>query len=721
MTMSSPQEITQPTSYLCGNCNTENAANAKFCEGCGHHLTEPCSDCGTTVSLSQKFCGKCGANLVKANQQRYGGYEKKLIEAVKQTKLHEYEHALALIENLCQLNDYRFRTVAEQAATAASKIKKLRDQTSEDAARKISEARKALAEEDSAKVVSLLEQVPSALRDAEIERIFQRAKATVGETRALQDELRSGIADKNWLLVGGLLEQILALFPEESRYQELSRKVREKLVRNAKSSIAKGKFAAALESFHAIPSYASTEDLEKLVTSTSKASWCAEQVSNEPFATAILGRIALEHAKSAPSFQPAEQQVKDIAARIKSHQVTTRCPLPRWKPSNRSWLGGEFLLLGHPQMHALGKHEAFRLHPGQLSVALGLALQGLGHGRIKGQFGIKKKKLLGSRRKKSNLCWGLDVGSASLKAVLLEETNGEITVLDTFVETLAIPTCRKTTESDSPTHQLLPALMKFAQEKNTNDISVWAGFPSSETATHFISIPSLKEKLTQQLIEKEISHKVPLSREDIEVVEWIGDAAPESLRGRPVTLSIARKQYLQDYREMLTTAGIAVSGLQSNSLALLNFVTCEFTELAECDADNSDADHAVTSEEEEDAIAFLDCGASSTTLLIASRRDHWFLTLEKGSEAVNSLIARSAKVTSEKAEQLKRNPAELTDPAKQYATVERSFLESRARLEIALGEMLKKNEQLSITATWCLGGGSLTHQWMRLVTAQEES
>ena len=169
---------------------------------------------------------------------------------------------------------------------------------------------------------------------------------------------------------------------------------------------------------------------------------------------------------------------------------------------------------------------------------------------------------------------------------------------------------------------------------------------------------------------------------------------------------------------MLTTAGIAVSGLQSNSLALLNFVTCEFTELAECDAD-----HAVTSEEEEeeDAIAFLDCGASSTTLLIASRRDHWFLTLEKGSEAVNSLIARSAKVTSEKAEQLKRNPAELTDPAKQYATVERSFLESRARLEIALGEMLKKNEQLSITATWCLGGGSLTHQWMRLVTAQEES
>ena len=658
---------------------------------------------------------------MKANQQRYEEYEKKLIEAIKQTKLHEYEHALALIENLCQLNDYRFRPLAKQAATAANKIKKLRDQTAEDAARKISEAKKALEEDDTAKVARLLEQVPGALRDAEIEKIFQRAKTTVGETQALQDELRIRIAEKNWLLVGGLLDQLLNRYPSELRYQELSRKVREKLIRKAKSSVAKGNFAAALESFNAIPSYASTEELKKLVTSASKANWCAEQVRKEPFATAILGRIAFEHAKSAPNFQPAELEVKEIAARIKSHQFTTRCPLPRWKPSNQSWLGGEFLLLGQPQMYAVGKHEAFRLHPGQLSVALGLALQGLGHGRINGQFAIKKKKLLGSRRKKPNLCWGLDVGSATIKAVLLEEKNGEIKVLDTFVEVLSIPTCRKSTESDSPTHLLLPALMKFAQEKNLDDFSVWAGFPSSETATHFVSIPSIKAKLTQQLIEQEVSQKVPLAREDIEVVQWIGDADPESLRGRPVTLSIARKQYLRDYSEMLTTAGIDVSGLQSNSLALLNFVTCEFTELAESDADDSDADDAVTSDEKEDAIAFLDCGASSTTLLIASRRDHWFLTVEKGSEAVNSLIARSAKVTSEDAEKLKRNPAELTDPANQYAMVERSFLETRARLEFAVRELLKKNKQLSFTSTWCMGGGSLTHQWMRLVAAQEES
>ena len=95
--------------------------------------------------------------------------------------------------------------------------------------------------------------------------------------------------------------------------------------------------------------------------------------------------------------------------------------------------------------------------------------------------------------------------------------------------------------------------------------------------------------------------------------------------------------------------------------------------------------------------------------------------MERGSEAVNSLLARTVKVTAEKAEELKRNPTELVDPANEYALVEKSFLEVRARLEVAWRDMLKQNEQINITSTWCMGGGSLTHQWMRLVLAQEES
>jgi len=78
-------------------------------------------------------------------------------------------------------------------------------------------------------------------------------------------------------------------------------------------------------------------------------------------------------------------------------------------------------------------------------------------------------------------------------------------------------------------------------------------------------------------------------------------------------------------------------------------------------------------------------------------------------------------IRSERAEELKRNPTELADPANEYAMVENNFLEVRARLEVALRDMLKQNEQINITSTWCMGGGSLTHQWMHLVVAKEKS
>ena len=712
--MNAPQETTQATTYTCGNCKTENSSEAKFCEGCGHHLSEPCIRCGTIVSLSQKFCGKCGCNLEESNQQLHERYENKLAEAVKQTKLHEYEHALALLESVRNLNDYRFRSVSDQAEQAASKILALRDRVTEDALRKIEEAKKAAEKDDNPTVVNLLENVPKTFRDTEVESILQRAQRKVRENQVLQSELRTGIAEKNWPRVGVLLDQLVANYPSELKYKELAHKVAEKLIQNAKRNATKGNFNSAIESLNAIPTIASTEEVEQLSLRASKAHWCAEQLQQEPFATGMLGRIALDYAKSASKSQTAETDVMEMASRIKSYQLSNRCPLPRWKSSNKSWLGGEFSLLGLPQTDDLGKHESLRTNPGQFNVAIGLALQGLGRGRIKGDFATKKKKLLGSRRKKTARCWGLDIGSATIKAVLLEEHDGRVTIADTFFETLPTPTCRKSAEKSAAATLLLPSLMKFAEEKDTSENSVWAGFPASQTVTHFVSIPTLKEKLTQQVLDKELAQKVPLPRTEIEVVQWIGEADPANLKGKPVTLSIARKQYLNEYTEMFSTAGIDVIGLQCDSLALLNFASFEFAELREAETSDSD-----TIDEKENSIAFLDCGASSTNLLVVSNRSHWYWTIEKGSETANSLIARHAKVTHEKAEELKRNPAELSDPAKQYSMVEQNFLEVRARLETALRDMLNRNEQINITSTWCMGGGSLTHQWMRLVVAQE--
>ena len=45
---------------LCSSCNTENAADATFCEQCGSKLKLVCPTCKTTLNPGARFCKRCG-------------------------------------------------------------------------------------------------------------------------------------------------------------------------------------------------------------------------------------------------------------------------------------------------------------------------------------------------------------------------------------------------------------------------------------------------------------------------------------------------------------------------------------------------------------------------------------------------------------------------------------------------------------------------------------
>jgi len=48
---------------LCPSCNTDNPADAAFCEQCGSKLEVLCPGCGAPVSPGARFCRKCGAAI----------------------------------------------------------------------------------------------------------------------------------------------------------------------------------------------------------------------------------------------------------------------------------------------------------------------------------------------------------------------------------------------------------------------------------------------------------------------------------------------------------------------------------------------------------------------------------------------------------------------------------------------------------------------------------
>lgn len=65
---------TSAPSVNCPSCNHANSSGTRFCQQCGHNLTQPqkepqgteriCVDCGKSFPANSKFCPHCGSNLV---------------------------------------------------------------------------------------------------------------------------------------------------------------------------------------------------------------------------------------------------------------------------------------------------------------------------------------------------------------------------------------------------------------------------------------------------------------------------------------------------------------------------------------------------------------------------------------------------------------------------------------------------------------------------------
>lgn len=47
----------------CLSCGVENVSDARFCNGCGTHLSTPCSQCNYLNPMNSRFCNRCGATL----------------------------------------------------------------------------------------------------------------------------------------------------------------------------------------------------------------------------------------------------------------------------------------------------------------------------------------------------------------------------------------------------------------------------------------------------------------------------------------------------------------------------------------------------------------------------------------------------------------------------------------------------------------------------------
>ncbi len=704
--MSTDNPIAPSIGVHCGACQQNNKPDARYCKGCGQPLYEKCSECPHDVLLTDKFCDSCGTDLEASREALRQKHREWMSDAVAAAREYRFDRALRLLGRVTETDDYRFADQVNQAKQAIEKVNGLQSQAQENVNDVLVRAKQAYDTGNQPLTAKLLAAIPEPMMTPDVKKLLEKVQIFSNQLLGLDQELRAAIAEKNWPLVGGLVDQLLNLTPDDAGYQQVASQVAEKLLAIARQLLAKGRYGAAVETLESVPEVSHDGTFKQLRDRADDLHWLSSQFECEPIVTPMLGRLAIRFAKEVPEDQKAQKLVKDLATQLRQGPRDPRTHFPAWHASSECAFGGRARFLTAPQSLDLSDHAVIKASPGRFYVAIGLALQGLGLGRLDDHF-AKKKGLLGGLSRRKNRVWGIDLGNASIKAICLQEIDGKPTVVDAFLQDYEAPLCRVGKE-DEQREMLGRAVAAFLEAKadGMEGASLWANLPASKLISRFVRLPPVKDKQAAALLDQEINQKIPIPLDELATVRWIAALNDEEVHGRPAVITAARRRVVEDRLEQLKGLGLEVDGLQSDNLALVNFVAHEFAEDLVEPSDEVGRDQTPS-------VLLIDAGASATNVVVVSREAHWVWTMEAGGEDMTALVARPTKTTLGEAEKLKRNPADLPHPGKHYALVEQRQDEVRARVEAAIQDGMQQNKRFRVVQSFCCGGACLSHAWLR--------
>ena len=345
-------------------------------------------------------------------------------------------------------------------------------------------------------------------------------------------------------------------------------------------------------------------------------------------------------------------------------------------------------------------------------VAIGLALQGVGCARFSDSLYFPKKGLFGVRsRAKTKGAWGIDVGTSCIRAVLLAVHKGKdaeetITVKDIYVKEFESPLCRA--DVIKPHSIVRKAIEEFVAEKSESleSTPAWVNLSAKEVVHRYVQLPPLKDKDALKLFEAEIDHQIPLELSDLSIVRWMSKYEGEKVAaGRPAFVAASRQTVVHRRVELCKQAGLELAGMQADTLAIANYASYEFADRLEAEPENS----------KPPGIVFIDWGVEATIAVVVTGRSIWVKSCEIGGEDFSSILARASKTTLSDADELKKNPFQLEDPAMVFEKFGPKLEQLRQRLMVGFSvsktretkqtQKQKNLHDFTALETWCIGGG----------------
>lgn len=225
---------------------------------------------------------------------------------------------------------------------------------------------------------------------------------------------------------------------------------------------------------------------------------------------------------------------------------------------------------------------------------------------------------------------GLDIGTSSMKAVILEES----------LRGLQVTQCREMGFRLGPNplerrEAFADAVWRLIPGHELQSAEVTAAIPSHQVSWHSLVLPFGRARQIAKVVKYEIAQHVPYELED--VVSDFFILASERRGEALVRVACVPRERLVMYRTLLEEAGVVHLEITTEALAMY------YSYLAQ--------------EPAEESVALIDIGASKTTLCLV--RDGSFLgasCLYQGGDLVTRRLGEEIGISFEEAEEVKLHP-----------------------------------------------------------------
>ncbi|MCE5302433.1 MAG: pilus assembly protein PilM [Planctomycetaceae bacterium] len=712
------------TGLHCPRCRTTNPSPRKFCVKCGASLWETCLRCGEICTTGESYCGSCGVPLDEAAAERLEAIDAEFREATAHQTAGRYQQAQTILTHIAENEHPRLLERADRARRLAQQWTVERQRAEIGAENTLLEARRLFGEADYDAAARQLETVPDCLRNEAVAALFSEIALRRSQVSSLEQEMQTTLRERRLLDLPQQIASLLAVQPHHVRAQRLAQQLRNHLLTDAKRHLARCDYHVALQRMEAVVPLGETSGWESLRRRTGELSCLAWDLAHAPVIDPALCAAADRMRRLAPNDRKAEKLLEQLRRRAAADRDPRRIEPIRWARPPQStplgfpidWCVGWRRIAAAESLERGMDRTVLRQNPGRFQIACGLALAALDRAALRinllaaESHGLAERVAGLVRPKKRRGAWGIDLGTAALKAVRMTwPDEAQQPSLDTVaVFEYAKPLGQAVNDLEE-TRLISDAIDAFLHSRSVQGDVVCVGLPGRMAMCRWMDVPPVSPQKVRSLIEFETRLEVNLLLDQL-LWDWGTLDATASRRGDPKlsakngcrALWVAvKRQAAERYQTMFRRLKLRVDLLQPDFIALHNFLAHEH-QIAD-----------PTTAPAIQAVAALDVGCNATNIVVSSPRSFWFHSCGVAGHSFTRALVKEFGLSVAQAELTKRSP-ETADCLSQWQAAILPGLEDFAEeVRKSLNAYIAAEPDHPVRQIVGLGGGFSLHGLFR--------